>query len=124
MPLVRAVAVSSDVSPPASPCGMCRQFIREFCLDEVSFLFVVCSGGGGGGSSSSSCCWDLCFYIFLRPSADDGRYTIADWRVLMMLQTPIFMFDGEDNWEKYEVKTIAELLPMSFGPRDMDRNKG
>ncbi|CAM1506712.1 Fc.00g063530.m01.CDS01 [Cosmosporella sp. VM-42] len=27
----RAVAVSTDISPPASPCGMCRQFIREFC---------------------------------------------------------------------------------------------
>ncbi|KAI1737345.1 cytidine deaminase [Xylaria scruposa] len=26
-----AVAVATDVSPPASPCGMCRQFIREFC---------------------------------------------------------------------------------------------
>ncbi|KAK6336403.1 hypothetical protein TWF696_001962 [Orbilia brochopaga] len=27
----RAIAVSTDISPPASPCGMCRQFIREFC---------------------------------------------------------------------------------------------
>ncbi|KAI9885540.1 MAG: hypothetical protein M1823_002679 [Watsoniomyces obsoletus] len=26
----RALAVSTDISPPASPCGMCRQFIREF----------------------------------------------------------------------------------------------
>lgn len=31
---IRALAVSTDISPPASPCGMCRQFIREFC--EVS----------------------------------------------------------------------------------------
>ncbi|KAI0191778.1 cytidine deaminase-like protein [Xylaria flabelliformis] len=28
---IKAVAVATDVSPPASPCGMCRQFIREFC---------------------------------------------------------------------------------------------
>ncbi|KAI0910567.1 cytidine deaminase [Ustulina deusta] len=28
---IRAVAVATDVSPPATPCGMCRQFIREFC---------------------------------------------------------------------------------------------
>ncbi|KAL5611808.1 hypothetical protein BROUX41_000617 [Berkeleyomyces rouxiae] len=27
----RAVAVATDVTPPASPCGMCRQAIREFC---------------------------------------------------------------------------------------------
>ncbi|KAK5117614.1 hypothetical protein LTR62_005037 [Meristemomyces frigidus] len=28
---IRAIAVATDISPPASPCGMCRQFIREFC---------------------------------------------------------------------------------------------
>lgn len=27
----RAIAVATDISPPASPCGMCRQFLREFC---------------------------------------------------------------------------------------------
>ncbi|KAI8632368.1 cytidine deaminase-like protein [Xylariaceae sp. FL1651] len=28
---IKAVAVATDISPAASPCGMCRQFIREFC---------------------------------------------------------------------------------------------
>ena len=32
MPQIRALAVATDISPAASPCGMCRQFIREFCL--------------------------------------------------------------------------------------------
>ncbi|KAH8889557.1 cytidine deaminase [Thozetella sp. PMI_491] len=27
----KAVAVATDITPPASPCGMCRQCIREFC---------------------------------------------------------------------------------------------
>ncbi|KAI8965994.1 cytidine deaminase-like protein [Daldinia sp. FL1419] len=28
---IKAVAVATDTTPPASPCGMCRQFMREFC---------------------------------------------------------------------------------------------
>jgi hypothetical protein len=32
------------------------------------------------------------------------------------------MFGKEENWAKYEMKTIGELLPMSFGPGDLDRN--
>jgi cytidine deaminase len=57
----RALAVATDISPPASPCGMCRQFIREFCD----------------------------------------------------VQTPILMFDKDEN---YTVMMLKELLPLSFGP--------
>ncbi|CAK1355416.1 Cytidine deaminase [Cercospora beticola] len=35
---IRAIAVATDISPPASPCGMCRQFIREFCETSVPIL--------------------------------------------------------------------------------------
>ncbi|ELQ42318.1 hypothetical protein OOU_Y34scaffold00215g2 [Pyricularia oryzae Y34] len=36
----RALAVSTDITPPASPCGMCRQFIREFSdLHMPIFMF-------------------------------------------------------------------------------------
>ncbi|KAG6204247.1 hypothetical protein E4U35_003554 [Claviceps purpurea] len=61
---VRALGVATDVRPAASPCGMCRQFIREFCK----------------------------------------------------LSMPIYMFDKDGN---YVVKTLEELLPMSFGPEDL-----
>ncbi|KAL4783875.1 cytidine deaminase-like protein [Aspergillus varians] len=26
----KAIAVATDINPPASPCGMCRQFMSEF----------------------------------------------------------------------------------------------
>ncbi|KAL4867860.1 hypothetical protein BDV12DRAFT_111492 [Aspergillus spectabilis] len=26
----KAIAVATDITPPASPCGMCRQFMSEF----------------------------------------------------------------------------------------------
>jgi len=67
-----AIAVSTDILPPASPCGMCRQFIREFC--------------------------DLAM--------------------------PVFMYGGVEGTpeaEVYTVKTLEELLPMSFGPEALPR---
>ncbi|KAF8584246.1 cytidine deaminase [Ramaria rubella] len=35
-----ALAVTSDVSAPISPCGICRQFIREFCSLKMPILLV------------------------------------------------------------------------------------
>jgi hypothetical protein len=61
--------VATDISPAASPCGMCRQFIREFCLPSL----------------------------------------------------PIYMYDKNNT---YTVKTIGELLPLSFGPNDLKNNEG
>jgi hypothetical protein len=42
---------------------------------------------------------------------------------LILRQTPIFMYDKADDWSKYDVKTIGELLPMSFGPHDLKRKE-
>lgn len=57
----KAVGVATDIDDFCSPCGMCRQFLREF----------------------------------------------------LALETPIFMFNKEG---KYIVRTMGELLPLSFGP--------
>lgn len=35
----RAIAVASDQSEPVTPCGMCRQFIREFGR-EIEVIMV------------------------------------------------------------------------------------
>ncbi|KIW87615.1 cytidine deaminase [Cladophialophora bantiana CBS 173.52] len=73
MPAIRAIGVATDIFPPASPCGMCRQFINEFATSR-----------------------DL----------------------------PIYMY-GKDGLEGEVVRmTIGELLPMSFGPNDIERNPG
>ncbi|MCJ1280896.1 hypothetical protein MMC26_000213 [Xylographa opegraphella] len=38
----KAVAVATDISPPASPCGSCRQSLREFCgLETPIFMYDV-----------------------------------------------------------------------------------
>jgi cytidine deaminase len=37
----RAIAVATDIAPPASPCGMCRQFIREFCEVRVRSIRLI-----------------------------------------------------------------------------------
>jgi cytidine deaminase len=57
----KAVGVATDIEDFCSPCGMCRQFLREF----------------------------------------------------LGLETPIFMFNKEG---KFIVRTMGELLPLSFGP--------
>jgi cytidine deaminase len=57
----KAVGVSTDIDDFCSPCGMCRQFLREF----------------------------------------------------LGLETPVFMFNKEG---KFIVRTMGELLPLSFGP--------
>ncbi|KAF9735684.1 hypothetical protein PMIN06_006785 [Paraphaeosphaeria minitans] len=57
----KAVGVVTDMDDYCSPCGMCRQFLREF----------------------------------------------------LALETPIFMFN---RGGKFIVRTMGELLPLSFGP--------
>jgi len=36
----KALAVVTDVNQAISPCGMCRQFIREFCPSEMPVLMI------------------------------------------------------------------------------------
>jgi len=57
----KALAVTTDIADFCSPCGMCRQFLREF----------------------------------------------------LPLACPVFMFN---NQGVYIVRTMEELLPLSFGP--------
>ncbi|KPI44922.1 Cytidine deaminase [Cyphellophora attinorum] len=80
MPVIRALAVSTDIDPPASPCGMCRQFIREFCGDGMRVWMYG-------------------------KKAEEGKGGV------------------EAMGERGVSLTVKELLPMSFGPGDMDKRE-
>lgn len=41
---IKAIAVSSDVKDLVSPCGICRQFIREFAPLETPIYMYNCEG--------------------------------------------------------------------------------
>ncbi|RLV88434.1 Cytidine deaminase [Meyerozyma sp. JA9] len=60
----KAIAVAGDTDTPLSPCGICRQFIREFSADM-----------------------------------------------------PVHMFGTKGQ----KTMTMAELLPMSFGPEALNQ---
>ncbi|KAK4934744.1 hypothetical protein LTR10_024071 [Elasticomyces elasticus] len=48
MPVIRALAVSTDIDPPASPCGMCRQFINEFATSRDLPIYMYGKDGLSG----------------------------------------------------------------------------
>jgi cytidine deaminase len=43
---LEAVAVCSESSPPASPCGACRQVLWEFAADPAAVTVVAFNRGG------------------------------------------------------------------------------
>jgi len=40
-----ALAVVTDVEPPAVPCGLCRETLAEFCGPELPILLASARGG-------------------------------------------------------------------------------
>ncbi|KAG9019713.1 hypothetical protein FRB90_010983 [Tulasnella sp. 427] len=73
-----AVAVVTDVSDAVSPCGVCRQFLREFCSLKMPVLMIPAN------------------YDETRPQGVDGKGAIKE-------------------------VTFEFLLPLSFGPEDLER---
>ncbi|EKM81510.1 hypothetical protein AGABI1DRAFT_69771 [Agaricus bisporus var. burnettii JB137-S8] len=73
-----ALAVTSNVKSAISPCGICRQFIREFCSLDMPILLVPGDYPQAGK---------------LEPGYSEGG--VRD-------------------------TTLGELLPMSFGPEDLE----
>ncbi len=38
---IDVVAIATENSPPAAPCGICRQVLREFCDDPASLRVLL-----------------------------------------------------------------------------------
>ncbi|PWN52232.1 cytidine deaminase [Violaceomyces palustris] len=84
-----AVAVASDLEGPCSPCGICRQVIREFCPLDVRVLMV------GSG-------WKVGREVAEQPELED--------------------LGGKELEEEHVTcVTLQHLLPMSFGPDDLEK---
>lgn len=43
---IEAIAVITSSNPPAAPCGMCLQTLREFCVDPGALTIIMVSADG------------------------------------------------------------------------------
>ena len=43
---IAAIVVATQSSPPAAPCGACRQSINEFCSDPSKLVVVLVNADG------------------------------------------------------------------------------
>ncbi|GAA5846619.1 hypothetical protein JCM5353_008730 [Sporobolomyces roseus] len=80
------LAVTSDVPAIISPCGICRQLLREFCPLDMPILLVPSNYEEGKTRS-------------VKIDEVEGKNTEG-----VLVET-----------------TMGELLPMSFGPEDLDK---
>ncbi|GAA5912894.1 cytidine deaminase [Sporobolomyces salmoneus] len=80
------LAVTSDVPAIISPCGICRQLLREFCPLDMPILLVPSNYEEGVTK-------------VVKVSDVEGKGTEG-----VLVET-----------------TMGELLPLSFGPEDLDK---
>lgn len=80
------MASLSDIPEPSvSPCGICRQFIREFCALSTPIFMV--------GSNFPS-----------ETTESEIESIVSEGKLVKMM-------------------TLGELLPMSFGPEHLEKER-
>ncbi|GAA5878290.1 hypothetical protein JCM3774_001143 [Rhodotorula dairenensis] len=80
------LAVTSDVNGMVSPCGICRQVLREFCPLEMPVLLVPAS------------------------------YVEGKTRTIAAAEA-----EHGSTQDTLVATTMGELLPLSFGPEDLEK---
>ena len=106
----RAIVVTSQLADPTcSPCGICRQVIREFFPLNAPVIMV----GSKYDSKADS-------PLSVLPAALASRGLLNE-----SLATDATGETGEngqgEGWEAViKIMTLEELLPMSFGPEHLD----
>ncbi|GAA5905806.1 hypothetical protein JCM6882_000464 [Rhodosporidiobolus microsporus] len=85
----KGLAVTSDVNAVISPCGICRQVLREFCPLNMPILLIPSSYDPSSPSSTR---------VLTAPEAE-----------------------GKDTTGALVETTMGEILPLSFGPEDLDK---
>ncbi|GAA6009261.1 cytidine deaminase [Rhodotorula paludigena] len=81
-----ALAVTSDVDGMVSPCGICRQVLREFCPLEMPVLLIPAS-------------------------YEEGKTPVKNAAEA----------EGNETSGVVVETTMGELLPLSFGPSDLEK---
>ncbi|KAH8827619.1 cytidine deaminase-like protein, partial [Flagelloscypha sp. PMI_526] len=86
------LAVVTNIAEPCSPCGICRQFIREFCSLDLPILLIP------------------------------GDYDETKGVLVDRLVKPFpFLNTFPGAGEKHQIldTTLGDLLPHSFGPEHL-----
>jgi cytidine deaminase len=102
-----AVAVTSHLpTPTISPCGICRQFMREF-LPLSTPILMVSATYPMSGDDVPKYIDDLSTHIAQRAAEGEG------------LGGTKREVEGRSWSKEVTVLTLEELLPMSFGPEQL-----
>lgn len=91
-----AIVVSDVLEPTTTPCGICRQVLREF-MPLQGVIYVIGSAYEADGLAAADCPPD-----WISPAATAGGKLGVDAKYVRAF-------------------TLEELLPESFGPENLSK---
>ncbi|KAK4700030.1 cytidine deaminase, partial [Phenoliferia sp. Uapishka_3] len=113
------LAVSSDIKGPISPCGICRQVLREFCPLNASLRTPYVQPLSMPILLVPSQYSEKTITVSLKEMNDvktEDKLVETSMEEVKLLPFVIFRSDAE-----IEATTLSQILPFSFGPEDLER---